>query len=180
MKKLILLLLPMVLVVGGCKKSSSPSIVGTWKISNISGSYSDQASPTAATVSVIYSYTNSVLKEQVKNSSFVTLVNITISSELWQFNNDGTFSIYEDYEADTSVTPVTHTLSGWWDYTGSTIPNSDIVLRSAGTPSILPIGGTYFIQQVTDDQMILTVKETNSLSTGETVVNDFVLTFMKE
>ena len=171
----LLLLLP-ALLLHSCKKSSNPpSIVGTWKIAGISGTQTSQSSPTATLINRTYIYTSPVL---TVTDTVTTLV--TVNNETWAFNSDGTFSIAENYTIGTSVIAVVHNLSGWWDYTSSTLPNSDLLLRSTGTPSLVPIGGTFFIKSVTSTQLVLTVIETNTSSTGSTLDNNFTLTFSRQ
>ncbi len=160
-----------------CKKSSSssPSIVGTWKISNITGSYTHQNTPTSLLTTTAYSYSSNTLTE----TDTTSITTITVYDETWAFNSDGTFSIDENYEQASATVPTTHSLTGWWDYTGSTIPNSDVLLRSISTPSLVPSGGTFYIASVSNTQLVLTVKESSSLSTGASTITNLTLTFTK-
>ena len=159
-----------------CKKSTSPSVIGTWSISNISGTSVSKTSPNAPTLTTTYFYANNVLSQ---NDTGI-ISTIAVYKELWQFNSDGTFSIYEDYQADTATLPTIHTVGGWWDYTSSTVANNCVVLRSTGTPTVLPMGGTFLISSVTATQLMITVNETNTLSTGSTLDKDFTLTFSRQ
>ena len=178
MKKLALFSMALIFIYTSCKKSTPapPSIVGTWKITNISGTTIYKGSPSAVANTVNYVYTSPILTETNSASSYL----ITINSELWSFNNDGSFGIYENYMADTTSVLTADTITGWWDYTSSTIPNSDILLRSLGTPNILPIGGTFLIQSLSNTQLVLTVDESDISSTGVTNKKDFTLTFSRQ
>ena len=178
MKKLTIFSLALIFAYTSCKKSTStpPSIVGTWKITNISGTTVYKGSPGAEANTVSYVYANSILTETNSANSYLIIIN----SELWSFNNDGSFGIYENYIADTTSVSTADTITGWWDYTSSTIPNSNIVLRSLGTPNIVPIGGAFLIQSVSNTQLVLTVDESNVSSTGVTNKKDFTLTFSRQ
>lgn len=162
---------------GSCKKSSSssPSIVGTWKISDITGSYTHQNTPTSLLATTTYAFSGNTLTE----TDTTSITTITVYDETWAFNSDGTFSIDENYEQAPATVPTTHSLTGWWDYTSSTIPNSDVLLRSISTPSLVPSGGTFYIASVSNTQLVLTVKESSSLSTGASTTTNLTLTFTK-
>ena len=134
-----------------------------------------QNSPTGPTITTNYSYTAPVLAETGTDT-----VMVTIADETWAFNSDGTFSISENYTTGSASSATTHLISGWWDYTSSTIPNSDILLRSTGTPTIVPAGGTFFIKSVTSSQLMLTVYETSTYSAGGSLTHNFELTFSRE
>ena len=180
MKKIVLFVI-MALAFGACKKSNnSPSIVGIWKISNISGTYVSRSSPYAASTTTTFSYSAPILSELISDSNFENIVKLTVSDEEWQFNTDGTVAIYENFVADTGTTQIVNNINGWWDYTGSTTPNSSVVLRTYTTPVLLPTGGTFLITQVTGDQLILNVNESSSLSTGPTTDRNITMTFMKQ
>ncbi len=177
MKNLALLFL-VVVALGACKKSKpAPTIVGTWKIENISGTTAYKGTGTyAELITTTYSYNSPVLMVEDSLGSVAT----TVNNEEWAFNNDGTFSIYENFQADTATVPTINTITGWWDYTSSTVINSDLLLRSLASPSIVPAGGTFFIVSVSNTQLVLNVNETTSSSIAATNNKNLTLTFAKQ
>jgi hypothetical protein len=113
----LLLVLPVALY--SCKKSnSSPTIVGNWTLAAISGTTTSQSTSSAPVVTTSYSYSGSVLTK----SDTTTVTQITVTSETMSINNDGTYSVTENYEASTATVPVIHTFGGWWDYTQQRSP----------------------------------------------------------
>jgi len=162
-----------------CKKSNSsqaPSIVGNWVISDISGTYAYQSNPVAPLSTTVYSYSGNVLKET--DTGKLSLV--TVNNEAWAFNNDGTVSIIENYQSSTATAPVIDTIKGWWDYTGNTVPNSSVVLRTITTPGIVPIGSTFIVQSVSSTQLILAADEYSTSSAGATTNRNLTLTFIRQ
>jgi len=172
-----LLFLGAAFTLNSCKKStSSPSITGTWAISGISGTTTAQATPSAKQFLTTYAYASPILTLTDTTSNVL----ITVTYENWEFNSDGTYSIKEQYQAANASAPTVHSSSGWWDYTGSTLPNSTIVLRNGGSTTVVPIGGSLFIKSVTSTQLVLTAQDTNTSTTGSSSSNDFTLTFTRQ
>ena len=134
-----------------------------------------QNTPTSLLTTTAYSYSGNTLTE----TDTTSITTITVFDETWAFNSDGTFSIDENYEQVPATVPTTHSLTGWWDYTSSTIVNSNVVLRTITTPSLVPSGGTFYIASVSNTQLVLTVKESSSLSTGASTTTDLTITFDK-
>lgn len=180
MKKLVLFIMVAGFTMSGCVKDrDTPTIIGSWQISNITGTYLTRSSQYAATTTTTYSYSAPTLTELTSDSISENMLKINVRAEDWEFNTDGTFAIFENFEPDTSTIPVINNISGWWDYTSSSVPDNCVILRSYTTPVLLPMGGTFLITQVTGDQLILNVNESSSLSTGATTIRNITMTFSK-
>jgi len=100
-----------------CKKSSSsPSVVGKWAFSNISGSSVNNTSATDGyTDAYTFNSTTNILTKTTSNIGITTtnVSTIQVTTELWTFNSDGTYTINETY-AESPAPAVTSTASGTW------------------------------------------------------------------
>lgn len=145
MKKIIIIfdaLLLMIFAFSSCKKSSAPpSIVGTWKLTNLTGTVMYHSEPSIYD-SVFYSYnsannTYTRIEKYYEPFNFDTTTYL-INTEVWSFNADGTYSISESYIADQAPpATVTNSVTGTWQYLSNTHAN-DAVLLSGPTSSLLP------------------------------------------
>ena len=188
MKKLSIYIVLLALVAfSSCKKKSSPqSIVGTWMFSNIAGTAVSNTSTTNGTT-YTYSYnatTKTITAQAVMTfGSFTDTTNtyITVTSEAWVFNTDGTYNISENY-TQTGSTAASANSSGTWDYLSNTKTNQEFVFSNGQTSAVfnaLGFGsGIYTIESV-GSTMVLTIMTTSSNNSGSTNNTDITLTFTK-
>jgi len=194
MNKIILLFLSAYLLVFcSCKKSSSaPSIVGTWAMTNVSGySVSDGSSNSVDTTA--YSYNSGTNLITVIIHSYDALTNpptsqddtgtFQISTEIWTFNTDGTYSINESYvqKFNNTSKPMADVSTGIWEYLSNTQANTSFILTGA-IPNLLSFNnnGVYAIQTLNSTTMVLTQTSDQTGSSGSVSSTNFTITFMKQ
>ena len=181
MKNLTYLFFVIVLfTMNGCKKSSSsPSVVGKWTFSNITGTTTSE-SYSSSLQTTTYSYSNTMLTQSFSTG---TPNLFSVTTELWTFNNDGTYSINENFtnNGNTEV----HSTNGSWGYLGNTKSNSELVFTS--DQSYLLPNGTYTIQKVDNNQLTLAINNTSTTnytyggSTSVTInTTNVVITFTRQ
>jgi hypothetical protein len=168
MRKLTLLIfmLSMIAIASCKKKNSSPSIVGVWSLSNVSGtsSYNLTAS-TGYTTTYTYSTSTGTLTETttIPGTSSQTVSIYQLNTEVWTFNNKGAYTINEIYTnspgsgnlADTSA------VNGSWQYLSSAQPNDGVTLSG---------GISYILGNVASNTEYFTIQSLNG-STLELTYN---------
>lgn len=182
---LVILLSLSVFTISSCKKSSgsAQSIAGTWKFSNIGGTsvyYTDSNNGTTTT----YSYAGSAITSTAVNKSgsvtTTSTSSISVTTETWAFNGDGTYTINEVYDAGGGI-PITYTSSGTWYYLSGTTPNDGFIFNGQVSEVLYNIGITtyqYHIQSV-GGTLVLTIINSQTTGVGFKNTNDITITFTK-
>ena len=175
-----------VLVIASCKKNSgSGTLIGTWALTNVSGTSSDNyTAATGESTTYVYNKDSSMLTETTYYPalSSQTVANIKVVSELWTFNSDSTFTANETYINNPATGNGTSTSdsSGKWAYTSKA--HNGFVLLS-GYPFILTnVTNTneYTIQSVTGTTLQLTVINSAVNPLGNSVTSNVTLTFTRQ
>ena len=167
-----------------CKKSSSPpSIVGKWAFSNITGTYTQNYSTTNGSTTT-YSF-NSAINTLTQTTTTIgsTTQHITttqVTSEVWNFLDDGTYTINENYTMSPSPA-VTSTSSGTWEYLSNTHANNSFVLTGSGSYIISTLGnsGLYTFQTV-NNTLVLSMVDAQTNNLGATSSTNLTITFTKQ
>ena len=170
-----------------CKKSSSSqSIVGTWKFSNISGTVVNNSSTTSGNTTT-YSYNPSIntitasTVTTIGTSTSTATSTVSVTTETWTFNSDGTYTISEGY-TETGLTAVTSNSSGTWDYLSNSKTNDEFLFSTGATSAVLNLYGLgnsiYTIKSV-GGTMVLTLISAETDNTGRTYSTNVTLTFTK-
>jgi len=187
MKKTIALILTVYLFAfASCKKSTpSPSIIGAWKFTNITGTVVSTGNPSVYDTST-YSFNGSdsamaMIRHNSEPFIFDTVV-YKVSSENWSFNADGTYTITEIYSGN-GFTTVTNTVTGVWEYLSNTKANDGLILTGA-TSSVLPSvsrdNNSYAIQTLSSKALTLTVTNSQNSSVGTVASNNIVIAFARQ
>ena len=186
MQKLILVILLIgSLAVSSCKKSSSsPSIAGTWTFSNISGTYV-QNTDTSDVSTTTYTYSSNTITATNVTAYYGTpttsTTSISVTSESWVFNSDGTYTINEVYNAG-GPTSITSASTGTWDYLSNGQANDGLLLNGQTSQvlgDILTSGSDIFNIKTIGSTLVLTITNSVTNNTGYNYTTDVTLTFTK-
>ena len=188
MKKITVLLLSLCLLAfSACKKkSNTPSIVGAWKLANITGMVIYNSNPSVYdTVTYSYSNTDNIytrIEDYYEPFEHLTIT-YQVNNDDWSFNADGTYSISESYSQNNPVTTLTNNATGAWEYLGNTHANDGLILTGASSalfPNFSKTNNTYRIQTLNSSTLVLTVINNQTSSTGTIYYNNIVITFSKK
>ena len=184
MKKLsIAILLMCLFTFSSCKKSTPPpSIVGKWVFSNMSGTYTSNTSTThgSTTTYVFTSAINTLTSTESQiGSTSQTITTEQVTSEVWTFNADGTYTINETYTISPSPA-VTATSSGTWEYLSNTKANNAFQLVGSSSYIISNGSGIYEIQKVDGTQLVLINNQAQTDNSGATYSTNITITFTKQ
>jgi len=147
MKKLAVVIFTLGLfALSSCHTSStSPSLVGRWSFTNITGSIvsdyhtTDSTGSYPASTTVTYSFAPATNTLTATTTTFghgvttTTIQNTTVNSEIWTFNSDGTDTISETAIHSGSSTPETVSSFGNWAYLSDTHANAVFEIDYPGT-----------------------------------------------
>lgn len=165
------------------KKSSGPSIVGKWAMTDISGTVVSNFSSTSGQT---YAYTyNSSIKALTETISILgsttqTINTINIATEEWTFNSDGTYSINETFAVGTDPA-TTSNATGTWEYLSNTRTNNGVILAGYGSEVISAIAGDglYVIESI-GDKLVLKKVDAYTNSNGTIRSTNITITLAKQ
>ncbi len=170
------------IVVFSCKKSSNsaPSIVGTWQFASMTSTtttYSFGHEP----VQKSYVPFDPVTDSLYITSSYYGGETYYISKEIWTFNTDGTYTIYEIYSL-AGQSAMTIAISGTWEYISNTSVNNGFILighASEMLPSFNSTGTPTYYFTISSNNMVLENNYTEITGTDTTKGSQKV-TFKKQ
>ena len=180
----IILCIVVVYTLPGCSKSSSPTIVGKWNLSDFSGKQtSNTGSNSGSTITYAFNPNLNTITETDQNTSGGSTTTYTstttIITELWEFKSDGTYTINEAY-SNSSSAATTATAAGTWDFTGNTQTNNGIIFN--GITSEMPSIGDYknwTIISLDGNQLVLGYSNSASNNSGYSNLVNLTLTMKK-
>ena len=192
MKKLTLFfaLILAAISINSCTKSgnsttnvTTPAVVGKWAMTNISGYVLDSFGDSSGyRTTLLYNQSTKTLMEVDKEFGappYYDTTTIIYHTELWTFNGDNTYSIYEIIADSMTGSPtVNDTVTGtgsWAFLNGSS--NTGLVLL--GGVSTTMAASNFTISSITGNQMILTFAASQSV-TGEVIKESETITFSRQ
>ena len=187
MKKInILVLLFYVSAFLSCKKSgsSTSAIIGAWRLTDISGTYSNNlTSSTGYTTTLSYNTDSSILTETsiVPGIASQNVSVVQLNSEVWSLNSNGTYTIKEIYTVSpgSSNLPDSSDAGGTWEFLSNTQVNNGLLL-GGGLPYILSTGNDniYTIEKLNASTLQLWINS-SQYNAGATTSSDITLTFTR-
>ncbi len=174
--------------------TTPPSIIGKWTLKNISGVVINNSSNNLVdtTTYTFDSTTNTITATDYRyNSNFnppstqYTVGTYQITTEVWTFNENGTYSINESYiqHVPSSDKTIINSCTGIWEYLSNTQINNGFIL-TGGISSILSFnqynGGTYAIQTINDSTMTLAFNYTQTANSGYVYNTNITIAFGKQ
>ncbi len=186
MKKISIIALSVcALAFSSCKKSSSsaPSIVGQWSFSNVTGTVTSNTSTTNGSVTT-YSYnsatTSVIASVALTGSTIVDSATTKVTTEIWTFNADGTYTINENY-THAPNTALTSTSSGTWQYLSNSKTNDAVILLGYGSNVLGNTGSDdVYTFQIVGNTLVLTYTDAQTDNSGATHSDNLTWTFTKQ
>lgn len=167
-KAIVFLLLIYLLISTACRTTEypGPSIVGAWVFTTMSGAIVSNNSGQFDTTTMYFDTTTKTLIQATHQillsspqSSYSDTIIYRLSSEVWTFGADGTYSILESYwQTQNKYTKqIEINDGGVWEYENNTKNHSAFVLHGGISNLFTPSDDHFYsIQTVNDSVLILT------------------------